>query len=297
LIWQHQVSLRFIKRTWWVGSFEQLNDDGKTTGIKLGNKKTIDKFKKCLEANRMVMDENERGEMVLLYPLYTARNNPLGVINITCEANNLEMQQVTLMLLQIYKNFMALINDNERDTLTGLLNRKTFENKMNHTINGRSKSFQHGEPVKNEYYLAIFDIDHFKRINDTFGHMVGDEVLLIFARIMAESFTAEDMLFRFGGEEFVVVCQRNHATEMEMVLNKFRSAVEAYLFPQVGKVTVSSGFTQIQLFDVSPNIIDRADAALYYAKQHGRNRVCSYDTLVAAGELAVKETQGEVEMF
>ena len=243
------------------------------------------KLHQCLSHNAMLAVESENGKTLLMHPLNSAKNRPLAVIAIESETASVEMQQLTLMLLQIYKNFMALINDNERDTLTGLLNRKTFETRINHVISRNAESINGLRDQEQLYYLTIFDIDHFKRVNDTYGHMVGDEVLLLFARIVTEAFREDDLLFRFGGEEFVGVFKCASEADVVYMLNRFRETVQNYLFPQVGKVTVSAGYTLVQPFDTSSNIMDRADAALYFAKNNGRNQICHYENLISEGHL------------
>jgi diguanylate cyclase (GGDEF)-like protein len=105
------------------------------------------------------------------------------------------------------------------------------------------------------------------------------------------------MLFRFGGEEFVGVFECRNVDEMKMVLDRFRGKIEVFPFPQVGQVTISTGFTEISGFDVSSQIIDRADVALYYAKNHGRNQVSNYEELVEAGLLQENKIEGDIELF
>lgn len=210
--------------------------------------------------------------------------------------------------LQIYWNYLKLIEDNERDKLTGLLNRKTFDDKLINILQvSRRASLAREEceqserrrsDVDNSYWLAILDIDHFKRINDTYGHLYGDEVLILMANVMRRSFRRNDLLFRYGGEEFVVVLRTTTDTEAQGVLERFRQNMERYNFPQVGQVTVSIGFTRILDPEMPAAVVDRADRALYYAKEHGRNQVCCYETLIATGQLASLQGQiGDVELF
>src|SRR3546814_19890916 len=83
------------------------------------------------------------------------------------------------------------------------------------------------------YWLAVADIDHFKRINDTLGHLYGDEVLLLLAQVMKRSFRHDDLLFRFGGEEFVIVISAPDRGSANIAFDKFRRNVETFTFPQV----------------------------------------------------------------
>jgi diguanylate cyclase (GGDEF)-like protein len=92
-------------------------------------------------------------------------------------------------------------------------------------------------------------------------------------------------LFRFGGEEFVVLLKPAELASARAAFERCRREVEQYSFPQVGRVTVSAGFTRIGIYDTPSVILDNADEALYYAKGNGRNRVCCYEELIAAGQL------------
>lgn len=211
--------------------------------------------------------------------------------------------------LQIYWNYLKLIEDNERDKLTGLLNRKTFDDKLINVLQvsrraslAREEREPSSERRRNEdesgYWLAILDIDHFKRINDNYGHLYGDEVLVLMANVMRHSFRRHDLLFRYGGEEFVVVLRTATDAEAQVVLERFRQNMERYNFPQVGQVTVSVGFTRILDPEMPAAVVDRADRALYYAKERGRNQVCCYETLIATGQLSNLQGQvGDVELF
>ena len=143
----------------------------------------------------------------------------------------------------------------------------------------------------------MMDIDHFKRINDQFGHVYGDEVLILLANIMRGSFRNYDRLYRFGGEEFVVLMRKVSYEEVAHKLEFFRKKMEAYLFPQVGKVTISIGFIQINPGDSPSNVLGHADEALYFAKEHGRNQVQCYATLLEQGLLATKTLHQDAEMF
>ena len=140
-------------------------------------------------------------------------------------------------------------------------------------------------------------MDHFKLVNDRFGHLYGDEVLILIANILRSSFRSHDRIFRFGGEEFVVLLRSTTLSMAHKVFNRFRLAVQEYNFPQVGRVTVSLGF--VSTAKGSPvEILGQADQALYYAKEHGRNQVCFYDDLVASGQLATKMmANDDVELF
>ena len=202
------------------------------------------------------------------------------------------------LLLDIYHNFLDLLHDNQHDLLTGLLNRKTFNNRIGAVLARLPHGLRKTDQTAERYCLAILDIDHFKRINDNFGHLYGDEVLLMLSNMMKESFREGDALFRFGGEEFVILLKDVDTTQAHQIVDRFRVTVESKAFPQVGRVTVSVGLTAIQPDELPPQIIDRADRALYFAKGNGRNQVCIYETLVKEGHLTAPEVSlGSIELF
>ncbi len=194
-------------------------------------------------------------------------------------------------ILRILRNQTALLDYGERDTLTGLLNRKTFEARFEKICRDPQASAQpHG-------WLGLLDIDRFKSINDTYGHIFGDEVLLLVSQIMQRTLRGGDQLFRFGGEEFVVVLEGTEPTGAQIAFERIRAAIECHRFPQVGQVTASLGYTKIQRQDVPATCVERADAALYFVKRNGRNGVRSFELLVESGALVAKDDSGDIELF
>ncbi|MBF0400601.1 MAG: diguanylate cyclase [Magnetococcales bacterium] len=185
------------------------------------------------------------------------------------------------------------------DPLTGLNNRQYFDvtfNKVFLALQNTNRR-QNEQPFRGAF-LAILDIDHFKKVNDTYGHMMGDEVLVLFARIMNECFRDKDALFRFGGEEFVVLLNDVDADMAVSALNRFRTQVESYPFPQVGRVTVSIGAVRIEPGELAGTLIEKADKALYYSKGNGRNQVNLYNVLIEAGLLEdVSHETEEVDLW
>lgn len=258
------------------------------------NQDIIDALSDCLESAKVSSIIHKRKKFTL-FPLLCSKKQPLAVILVEQTNNNSE-NNLIIQILNIYHNFLSLMNENERDTLTGLLNRKTFELKISHTIFTQQQ--KRITCIEEPTFLAIFDIDHFKKVNDNHGHLIGDEVLLMFSHLMGKNFRDTDLLFRFGGEEFVGIFQCPNNEAITNLLNRFRGVVQDHAFPQVGKVTVSCGFTKIDEDDISSNIIDRADIALYHAKNNGRNQVCQHEILVALGLLEEDiSIGGEIELF
>lgn len=202
------------------------------------------------------------------------------------------MLEATDLFLACFENQMRQWDYANLDTLTRLLNRKTFDEQFDQLIleaeralrltdDRRAENFQANRPC----WLAVVDIDHFKRVNDNFGHLFGDEVLLLVANLMRKAFRGGDKLFRFGGEEFVVMLRNTSEDDVGHVFERFRSAVAQWDFPQVGRVTCSVGYARIDPSRSPAELLGRADEALYYAKDHGRNQVRSFDELVKCGEL------------
>jgi len=274
-----------------------LTDDGNT-----GNIDMPADFKRaifnCLQSGTPHTHQVNAQHTIKLHPITGTMGHVDSVIAIDTDHANEHLYQSVCMVLDIYQNFILLNNENECDTLTGLLNRKTFDFKINKILaQMHSGANRKEDKVEQKYFLAIFDIDHFKKINDQFGHLIGDEVLLMFSQLMRQSFREADPLFRFGGEEFVGFFECSSTHDIQNIFERFKQKVASFEFPQVGKVSVSAGFTEISTFDTSSQIIDRADTALYYAKNHGRNRVDSYELLIANGSLQDNKKEGEIELF
>jgi len=205
-------------------------------------------------------------------------------------------QDIASTLLTLYNNYLLLLNDNQRDHLTGLLNRKSFDDKIMQIVTLLGDDNKRAAE-KSQFCLAVLDIDHFKRVNDTFGHLFGDEVLLHFSQCMNETFREYDFLFRVGGEEFVVVLRNVDAERAAAIMERFRHVIETHYFPSVGQITVSIGFTFIGPQDLPVTVMDRADKALYYVKEHGRNQTAFFEQLVATGKLIQGVVSGEIELF
>jgi diguanylate cyclase (GGDEF)-like protein len=213
--------------------------------------------------------------------------------------------QVIGGIVSVYRNFQNLLDYSERDSLTGLLNRKTFDDQLARMLQSSSEQepLRPGQAERRQHrpeekqWLAVVDVDHFKLVNDKFGHLYGDEVLILIANLLQSSFRAQDRVFRFGGEEFVVLLRSTTLDNARRIIDRFRSNVEMHEFPQVGKVTVSVGFVSISAFESPVITLGHADQALYYAKTHGRNQACHYDELVANGLLQTVASNDTAEFF
>lgn len=202
-----------------------------------------------------------------------------------------QLEQIA-WLLRIYGNYLGLIDYSETDTLTSLLNRKTFDESFDRLLEARpiagraDTAPERRQAGEVQHWLAVADVDHFKKVNDNFGHLFGDEVLIRVANVMRGVFRDSDRLFRFGGEEFVILLQVAQQDHAYAAADRFREAIAAHEFPQVGHVTCSLGLTRVSPAEVPSDVIGRADQALYFAKNNGRNQVCVYEDLIADGLLS-----------
>lgn len=151
------------------------------------------------------------------------------------------------------------------DPLTRLYNRRKFEELLNHALE-RCRHYT------GEFALILFDVDHFKRVNDQYGHDVGDAVLQFFADLIRSQLRKSDIVARWGGEEFIVLVPEADTDTALAIADKLRRTVEAGQFPRQQKVSISLGIALARRTDNAASLIKRADQALYRAKQGGRNR-------------------------
>ena len=174
------------------------------------------------------------------------------------------------------------------DSLTGLYNRRYFERAMQDEL---AMSKRHGD----RHCVLLIDIDFFKNINDTYGHLEGDRVLQNFSMCLKEQLRGTDILCRMGGEEFVVLCRRVDKDDVIRIAEKFRKNIEKIVFrfgADIVRVTVSIGAS---IFPKGPDdtiddIVNEADEALYYCKRSGRNRVALFDDLPKEAAPAKRES-------
>lgn len=159
------------------------------------------------------------------------------------------------------------------DPFTGLPNRKTFDDCL-------PKLIEESQNSKICLSLAMIDVDHFKQVNDGYGHAVGDQVLLHLAQILKSNQTKNIHAFRIGGEEFAIIFEDYCVNEAYKICDGMRSIMESCSLHDVDNkigVTFSCGLACMNLQDISPAELSKAaDSALYTAKNHGRNKVVIY---------------------
>ncbi len=266
--------------------------------------------KQCISVNHaMFLTASYKDDPVFRHIIpYYLKGEIHGVIKIDSRDDITEHKTLVEGLVRIYSNHLYLLDESEHDKLTGLLNRRAFEKKLHRLLLLQRNHKKELDPLaehnqrqtadeSTEAWLAVIDIDFFKRVNDEWGHLIGDEILLGVARLMKEAFRKSDLLFRFGGEEFVVMLEPTPEDKAFMVFERFRTAIQEFTFPKTNNITVSVGFARLTKTDFPADIIERADKALYYVKEHGRNQVAHYEALVKEGKLKPRTDFDPIEMF
>ncbi len=253
-----------------------------------------------------VVEDRGRNLSRVIYPIFDKQDEIYVVLVQFTEKPHFEDQQLIYGLLQVYANYLLLLDDSQKDTLTGLWNRETLNEKVLDILMKKSRQKQRENNlqvrrVSDEVssWLAVIDIDHFKHVNDEFGHLFGDEVLILFSRFMQDIFREEDLLFRYGGEEFVVIVNVFSEEDAITIYERLRTRMEMYDFPRIDHITISAGLVELSNQEGVKEAIEDADSALYYAKSHGRNRTCIYEELLAAGEIEPRKEirTGDIDIF
>ncbi len=152
------------------------------------------------------------------------------------------------------------------DPLTGLYNRRKFSQLLDKELD-RFQRYQHSFNILN------IDIDYFKKINDTYGHDIGDKVLKQFADVLRNNVRRSDSVGRWGGEEFILLIIESTPEQTKLIAENLLKAINRENFDKVGNVSASIGVTQISKDDTYEDIVRRSDHALYKAKENGRNRI------------------------
>jgi diguanylate cyclase (GGDEF)-like protein len=255
------------------------------------------------------------GPRINYIPLFAdTRMDEEGVLEIHSAFALSEGQLGAIVDVQhVFRNMYNLLAYSDRDALTGLLNRKSLDDTFYSAVleeldEGRETVDVQPEAalavgqerrhrVPPNYWLGTISVDNFGLINDKNGHLIAEEVLLLVARIMNNTFRTYDRLYRFGGEQFAVLM---HCPDEALVLaafERFRANIEKFNFPQVGRVTVCAGFTRISADDSPSTALERAERVVDYAQHNGRNKVFSHADLVRKGFFGDVPKVGAVDIF
>ena len=183
-----------------------------------------------------------------------------------------------LSLLLVVKAAMGMsIAESETDPLTGVANRRGFDRRATRLL---AKAREQGEPVA----VVLFDLDHFKRVNDGYGHATGDAVLHAFATMLTERLPASAVVARLGGEEFVALLDRTTLRGAWLAAQGVRASLPA-IATHLPPITVSAGLAELEHGDTLDSLIDRADRYSYDAKRAGRNRICPVPEAVVDAQI------------
>lgn len=243
------------------------------------------------------------------YFLVNSQNHCFCLISL-CRNDDLPSPQTIEMLrtmVTMWSRLLSTLYFYQRDALTGLLNRSilvesingssfdssTFDATSEHQSNERREHIH--LPESNA--VALIDIDNFKQVNDTWGHTIGDEVLIKMAHLMEVTFRECDVICRYGGEEFAVYLRYVSKAKAFEILERFRSRVAESVFPKADKITVSIGYTITFPGILASELIERADAALYYAKEHGKDLVIAAEDHQQLWNANGNFDIGEIELF
>lgn len=180
------------------------------------------------------------------------------------EKSAISSHDTEMRLLQ--QRIQELERTSASDRLTGAWNRAHFDHVINVEL-GRSVRYR--QPAS----LIFFDIDHFKRVNDTYGHALGDRVLCELVKVMNSNIRTSDMLFRWGGEEFAILATSTNYRSAGTLAEILRNKIANHIIEDVGSITISLGVAEYVSGESEEHWFNRADAALYQAKNTGRNRV------------------------
>ena len=236
-----------------------------------------------LRPKQMVMDPKATLKSHLTLPL-VIEGEILGCIALNSDQSNAfdaqDLQFFSVIGYQIaatlkhFQRLSSIKNIAIYDTLTGLYNRRYFEERL---VLDAQKSFYGGTPLS----LVMADIDHFKKVNDTFGHTEGDRVLFEIANLLKASVRKKDTVARYGGEEFILILPETGLGEASMIAERIRKLVESTLFEIANariNLTVSMGISNFPSHRAKSKeeLVKMADQALYDAKRGGRNKVCIF---------------------
>jgi len=164
------------------------------------------------------------------------------------------------------KRELALTDLASRDPLTGLLNRRSGEQLL--------KQYDDAKKLPQKLLcLIMIDIDNFKKINDTFGHAVGDQILKSSSQLLKNKARNTDSVIRWGGEEFLIIVSDSRLKDAMEFAERIRRSIEQHTHSEVGRITASFGVAELQPHEGTVSLLNRADKALYKAKLDGKNRV------------------------
>jgi diguanylate cyclase len=193
----------------------------------------------------------------------------MNTVTSKLETGRTKVQELEEKVKTLEEELTKTKTENMKDSLTGLLTRKAFAEEVKKIESAYTR-------INTQYAVVFFDLDHFKKINDTYGHECGDVVLSTFGKIVNKSVRDHDIVGRYGGEEFVAIIHFNLNRELLQFLKRIKTIVTENSFiykDQKIKVTFSAGVTLRSSYDTYENALQKADMLLYQAKETGRNKI------------------------
>jgi len=221
---------------------------------------TSGRFQELTQMNEDTLEECEKN----LSPVVPEK---FGEIN---SGMNEEVIKANAIITQLMQQVKTLEKTSNMDSLTKVLNRRALTSHLNKICTG--------EGIPYELHLLVLDIDDFKLVNDEHGHIAGDKVLIYIANILKKTLRDGDKIFRYGGEEFVIILNRTDYENCVLITERLLEIIRSNNLIYMGKsiqVTASIGTTQYRQTDKPDTIIARADKALYHAKSTGKNKMHS----------------------
>ena len=247
---------------------EYLNEAISSNGS--GSKNVLDIKEKIASIN---IDGNALESLVTLQNelIHAATSIEKEMNNVTSKLENgkTKVQELEEKVKTLEAELSRTKTESMKDHLTGLLTRRAFSEEVK-----RIESAY--ERIKTQYAIIFFDLDHFKKLNDTYGHECGDVVLSTFGKILNKSVREHDIVGRYGGEEFVAIVHFNLNRELLQFLKRIKTIVteNSFLYKEKKiKVTFSAGVAIRSSFDTYENTLQKADMLLYQAKENGRNKI------------------------
>jgi two-component system cell cycle response regulator len=204
------------------------------------------------------------------------RASEVGALGYITDPTDLELLLARTRTLLEFKAYLDVCEEAAfTDHLTGLANRRRFERQLEREVS-RTQRFGH------LFALLMLDIDHFKQLNDTYGHQAGDDAIQRLSKVLQAETRGIDVVARIGGEEFAIILVETNLSGGLEVAERLRGAIAEIEIPQVGHMTASFGVAEFPTSATSaPDILKAADIALYQAKGSGRNKVVAFDAMIA----------------
>ncbi len=269
-------------------------NEARQDGLKLHQEKAFQaKLRKLIEKDlrtkapiTLAMDFDGKTYLVQYRPIKDISQQPVGYFFSYKEDRQIQAFAMSRKIVAILATVIMLIlillvaymHRSQReiqrmamtDNLTSVYNRHSF-----YALAGReiARADRTGEPLS----IAMVDIDFFKKVNDNFGHAMGDQVLKTAAGQIKDNVRKTDVLARYGGEEFIVLLPSTGAKDAYIVAERIRNCIEGYRFEKMGGITVSIGLSERVDKEIIDDVINKADTALYKAKEAGRNRTVVYE--------------------